>query len=221
MKKKIVAIGDIHGCANSLADLLDKLKPHSGSLFVFIGDYIDRGPDSRRVFDLCLEFSEKEECVFLRGNHEAMMLEALDAGDDFMWKYNGGRTTIDSLKMRWPAEFRNSVYDRFIRDTLFYYETDDFFFTHGGIRPGETILESLKADDYDAFLWERNHISHPEPVWEKPVVFGHTPIQKPINEPLKIGIDTGCVFHTRPGMGMLTAVVLPERTFIQQFNSDH
>ncbi len=216
-----MAIGDIHGCAQSLEGLLNKLGPWHGSLFLFIGDYIDRGPDSRGVFDLLLDFAEKQECVFLRGNHEAMMLEALDDGDDFMWKYNGGRTTIDSFGMKWPKDFHGSVYDRFIRDTLFYYETEEFFFTHGGLMPHKTIKENLETVSYDTFLWERNHISFADPNWEKPVVFGHTPVEKPINEPLKIGIDTGCVYPGRPGMGILTAVVLPERKFIQQSYLDH
>ncbi|MCH8556515.1 MAG: serine/threonine protein phosphatase [Balneolia bacterium] len=216
MNKNLVAIGDVHGCAKSLQKLLHTLEPYSGSTFVFIGDYIDRGPDSKSVFDIVIEFGKKEECVFLRGNHEAMMLDALENGDDFMWKLNGGRQTLESLKMSWPDDFIDSPYYDFLRDTKYYYETEDFFFTHGGLHPLKSIEESLSEDSPENLLWERSHIDMPRPVWNKPVVFGHTPMSKPMDEPLKIGIDTGCVFAKRPGLGMLTAVILPERKFIQQ-----
>lgn len=216
MKNTIVAIGDVHGCAKSLQKLLRTLEPYSGSTFLFIGDYIDRGLDSKAVFDTIMSFSEKEKCIFLRGNHESMLLDALETGDDFMWKLNGGRQTLESFDLQWPDEFHNSPYVEFLKSTRFYYETEEFFFTHGGLDPDRSIEENICEGSPENMLWERSHIDALRPVWSKTLVFGHTPMSTPMNEPLKIGIDTGCVFAQRRGLGQLTAVILPERTFIQQ-----
>lgn len=68
-----LAIGDIHGCPRSLEALLDKLSEYNDRQFIFIGDYIDRGPDSRGVIDLLLDFRKEQDCIFLRGNHEQML----------------------------------------------------------------------------------------------------------------------------------------------------
>ncbi|MFW6347502.1 MAG: metallophosphoesterase family protein [Cyclonatronaceae bacterium] len=219
--RRLIAIGDIHGCARTLKALLKKLHPYynSGYTFVFIGDYIDRGPESASVFDILMQLDETESCVFLRGNHEQMMIDALDGRNRKLWMMNGGLQTIasftvDDFYTQLPDRYRN-----FLELTRLYFDTPDFFFTHGGLQP-DVSVEAQRADSeqHHDFLWERSHIdaSLSSIVWEKPVVFGHTPVPEVINDALRLGIDTGCVYHHHQNMGLLTAVVLPERRFVQQ-----
>lgn len=219
--RRLIAIGDIHGCARTLQALLEQLSHYRNKAytFVFIGDYIDRGPDSRLVFDTLMELSEQEHCVFLRGNHEEMMLDALKGNRRRLWLVNGGLQTMASFDV---PDFYTQLpqrYHTFINSTRLYFDTPDFFFTHGGLKPDESIAaQCSQPQRHHDFLWERDHIAPPlkDIVWEKPVVFGHTPVPEPINDGLRLGIDTGCVYSYRPDMGFLTAVVLPERRFFYQ-----
>lgn len=74
----LIAIGDIHGCAITMDALLDRIQPGPDDTLIFIGDYIDRGPDSKGVIDRLIRLREEQECVFLRGNHEELLLGYLD-----------------------------------------------------------------------------------------------------------------------------------------------
>lgn len=215
---KYIAIGDVHGCSASLEALVRKLDP--GELarrrIVFVGDYIDRGPDSRGVVDFLLEFREDHDCVFLRGNHEQMLLQGIETGNIANWMLNGGGATLDSYGDGQGVGDIPDEHMDFYEATRFYYDTPDYFFVHGGLPPGITIREALEDEErYGDFLWERSHLDAPETAWEKTVVFGHTPRPQPLRRPGMIGIDTGCVFNSR-GMGTLTAVLLPEEEFVRQ-----
>lgn len=218
--QKYIAIGDIHGCAATLEALLDQLDSYHDRLFVFIGDYIDRGPASKEVVDLLIDFQKEANCIFLRGNHEQMMLDALSGGDKNLWLMNGGRTTINSYRHGDERFELSEAHRQFYESTKLYFDTEEYFFVHAGPSPTQTIEESL-ADDkaIENFLWERSHLNIYDLPWEKKVVFGHTPRNRPIYESKMIGIDTGCVYN-RMGYGKLTAVVLPEEEFIQQDRID-
>lgn len=214
--QQYVAIGDIHGCRKSLETLLTKLQVYTDRTFVFVGDYIDRGPDSKGVVDLLLEFKENVNAIFLRGNHEQMLLDAIDHNDRMLWITNGGKSTLASYgaslhKLNLPEEHL-----RFYRDTKLFYDTDQFFFVHAGLMPHKTIAESVRNEnEVQEMLWERSHLNALETKWEKTVVFGHTPRPHPIQKEKMLGIDTGCVYD-KLGYGKLTAVLLPEVEFIQQ-----
>lgn len=216
-EQKIIAIGDIHGCVKSLKALLRKLKTFSDATFVFLGDYVDRGPDSKGVVDVLLDFSKKHECVFLRGNHEQMFMEAIYHGDMEGWFLNGGHSTYSSYssalgRMKIPDE-----HEIFYRKTRFFYDTPEYLFVHAGLKADQTIQESLDdPNNYESFLWERSHLYTRDNVWEKTVVFGHTPEPIPYVGENMLGIDTGCVYKSRDGLGTLTAVLLPDMEFIQQ-----
>jgi serine/threonine protein phosphatase 1 len=212
----LIAIGDIHGCAQSLDALLARIAPSSNDHLLFVGDYIDRGPDSRGVIERLLELREDVPCTFLRGNHEAMMIEYLDEGAFSLWRMNGGVSTLQSyLRGDGSSEIHiPAAHAEFIRDTKLYHETDEFFFVHAGLEPDRTIAETQNDPDEQVLLWERGHLEADEVAWEKPVVCGHTPHPEPINREKLILIDTGCVYHMKPGMGRLTAVRLPEREFV-------
>ena len=218
----LIAIGDIHGCAQSLDALLARIAPSSNDHLLFVGDYIDRGPDSRGVIERLLELREDVPCTFLRGNHEAMMIEYLDEGAFSLWRMNGGVSTLQSyLRGDGSSEIHiPAAHAEFIRDTKLYHETDEFFFVHAGLKPDRSLEAARRPPDEEELLWERGHLEAEEPVWEKPVVCGHTPHPKPINREKLILIDTGCVYHMKPGMGRLTAVHLPERTFVDVAYAD-
>ncbi|MDZ7719315.1 MAG: metallophosphoesterase family protein [Balneolaceae bacterium] len=220
MSEKIVAIGDIHGCVRSLKTLWNNLKPHKDALHVFVGDYIDRGPDSKGVIDFLLDVQFDRECIFLRGNHEQMLLDALHSGDSELWMYNGGETTLKSYKNPKRISDISDKHLEFYENTRQYFESDDFFFVHAGAPPHQNLEESKndpKSNQY--FLWGRDHLNVFEVPWEKTVIFGHTPRPYPIQKKGMIGIDTGCVY-SELGYGKLTAVVLPEKEFIQQKSLD-
>ncbi len=211
----LIAIGDIHGCVRTLRTLLDRLAPTTSDVVVFVGDYVDRGPDSRGVIDALLEFREHIPCVFLRGNHEELMLDYLDGADYTTWRLNGGDATLRSYLSQHDGPTIPSEHEAFLRGTIPYYETEAFFFVHAGLKPYLRIAEQVRRGDDAVFLWERSHLEARELAWEKTVVCGHTPQQKILDRAQLICIDTGCVYHDRPGFGLLTAVRLPERAYVQ------
>ncbi len=219
MSKSIIAIGDIHGCVQSLHALWKKLEPYIDYTHVFVGDYIDRGPDSKGVVDFLLEVQNERESIFLKGNHELMLLNSLATGNSNNWMLNGGQTTLNSYNVKNIFELPDDHLDFFLNLKV-YYETDDYFFVHAGAPAGQTLEESKKDESMeDYFLLGREHLNAFETPWEKTVVFGHTPSAHPIRKQNMIGIDTGCVFKKK-GLGKLTAVVLPETKFIQQISLD-
>lgn len=212
--EKYIAIGDIHGCARSLDALLDRITPCRDCIHVFIGDYIDRGPDSRQTVERLMRFSEEAECIFLMGNHEKMLLDSIEKNETDLWLINGGQDTLASYGVGLPSEIPQKHID-FFSATKPWFETADYLFIHAGLDPDRPVREQLQqAETEENGLWERNHVYTPTR-WEKKVVFGHTPVPEPINEDRKIGIDTGCVYQHN-GLGKLTAVLLPEESFIQQ-----
>ena len=197
-----IAIGDIHGMYNLLLELIVQL-PAAGTL-VFLGDYVDRGLDSKWVVARLMALEQQRECVFLRGNHEAMLLEAME-GDkraEEMWFANGGLATIESYGFHLPEQHME-----FLRATRPYYETDDYIFVHGGLLPEKTP-EEMAPDD---FWWIRDPFLSSTYDWGKLVIHGHTPTMrgKPDVHPNRINIDTGAVYG-----GPLTALLLPERRFL-------
>lgn len=216
MSTGFVAIGDIHGCSLTLQALLDQLTQYANRTFIFLGDYIDRGPSSKEVVSCLIAFAASHKCVFLRGNHEQMLLDVQAGESNENWIVNGGRTTIQSyLNENRRFELPYQHY-HFFQNTRLFYNTPDFLFVHAGIDPDYTVEENLREEQFHQdFMWERRHLREIN-MWEKTVVFGHTPKPTPIQGPNMLGIDTGCVYKNLPGLGKLTAVILPETTFVQQ-----
>jgi len=210
----LIAIGDIHGCVRTLDILLERLAPAADDHLVFMGDYIDRGPDSKGVIDRLLSLRETHTRTFLRGNHEALMLGYIDHGEYDLWRINGGISTLNSYLNADHHLVIPPAHLDFIRATELYLDTPSFFFVHAGIRPGDTIAESIARGDDKLFLWERSHLKAGKLAWEKTVVCGHTPQEEPLNRDHLINVDTGCVYYMHRGLGSLTAVRLPERTFV-------
>lgn len=216
MSQEFVAIGDIHGCPKTLNALLDSLKTYSNRKFIFVGDYIDRGPNSAEVVSSLIAFSAKHSCVFLRGNHEQMLLDVQNGNSIAQWSKNGGKMTIQSYMNENKKYELPYQHFHFYRNTRLFYESDSYVFVHGGLDPECSIAENIADESsHESFMWQRDHL-HERNFWEKTVVFGHTPMSSPLVKNNMIGIDTGCVFKNLHGLGKLTAVLLPEVQFIQQ-----
>lgn len=215
-----VAIGDIHGCVKSLEVLMADLLAHFGTdrTYIFLGDYVDRGPHSKEVVDYLIALDKEYSCVFLRGNHDAMLLNYVEDNTWLKWFENGGTATMESYRKALGKEQIPLEHLRFFTNTRLFYDTPEYFFVHSGPPTDQPISESIKNESlYSSFLWNRDHLSSTFNQWEKTVIFGHTPVRSPIQEPNMIGIDTGCVY---PQFGKLTAVSLPERHFFQQKRID-
>lgn len=195
-------IGDIHGCLQPLRRLLEKIAPRPGDELVFIGDYIDRGPQSREVVEHLLGLPYR--CVFLLGNHEKMLLDFLAGEDEGLYLANGGLATLES----YGGDVSNipPAHLSFFRTLRPMYETVGFLIVHAGIRP----MVPLEEQTVDDLVWIRQEFFEFIGQYAKPVVFGHTPLRQVLQRPDRIGIDTGCVYG-----GKLTCLKLPERDIIQ------
>jgi serine/threonine protein phosphatase 1 len=206
--EKFFAIGDIHGNLSHLERLLEEIKPALNlqrDTMVFLGDYIDRGPDSKGVVDYIIQLRQDlPHVVCLKGNHEAMFLDWVLNGNNYdLYLYNGGGATIRSYsqdgKFMLPQEHLD-----FFSSLLLYYETEEYIFVHAGLKAGTPLTEQ---DPHD-LIWIRDEFILSPHNFGKLVVFGHTPLQRAFIAPNKIGIDTGAAYG-----GRLTCLELPARRF--------
>jgi serine/threonine protein phosphatase 1 len=219
--RRIYAIGDVHGRADLLSDLFvridDDLKarPAADALQVLLGDYIDRGPNSREVIDLLIARQRQHDVVFLKGNHEECALRFLsDPAVLSEWQNMGGLNTLlsyDAMPTRrndpqWQHEassaLRSAIPDshrRFLGGLPVSFTCGDFFFVHAGARPGIPLQRQLQRD----LLWIRDDFLLHEEDFGMVVVHGHTPIYEPEIRWNRINIDTGAY-----ATGRLTCLVL-------------
>ncbi len=169
---RVLAIGDIHGCATALAALVDGLKPQTGDVVVMLGDAIDRGPDSRGVIEQLLALGERCQLVSLIGNHEQMMLEALDGDIPVQqWLMHGGAATLDSYGPGAGVNAVDPAHIDFIRTWVDVYETDSHFFVHGNY----IASRPLDRQPWTDLRWQSLNWHTPEPhVSGKTAVLGHT-----------------------------------------------
>lgn len=208
--KRVFVIGDIHGCSAELKVLFSHLekkeKINQQDLVIFIGDYIDRGQDSKAALDQLVAFKKSfPSSVFLGGNHEIMMFgclaNPLNLEQQENWLKNGGAQTLLSyglspdiapeLVIRRFDEALPRDHRAFLESLEKYVVFEDFCFVHAGINP----LRDLKAQlDQDIF-WIRQEFINNIHFFKKTIIFGHTPFEDVMfHLPYKIGIDTGCVF---------------------------
>ncbi|MGB9615341.1 MAG: metallophosphoesterase family protein, partial [Fervidobacterium sp.] len=116
----IWAISDLHGCLRPLEKLISEISPTQDDTLIFLGDYIDRGPDSKGVVDFLIGLSKITNCVFLRGNHEQMLLDVLDDGDLYMWTINGAHATWRSYGSLQQL-LLNDLHIEFFKNTKYYH----------------------------------------------------------------------------------------------------
>ena len=218
---RIYAIGDIHGRLDLLNELLARissdiaLRPTARPLYVFLGDYIDRGSASRETIDRLIEHGKTHESVFLKGNHELIAIKCLsDRGLFDQWLRLGGLETLVSYGVpaetlangKQIAELQSAFHSalpqahfRFFRDLKNSFECGDFFFAHAGVRPNVELSRQKEND----LLWIRGEFLSSNEDFGKIVVHGHTPTREIEVGPNRINIDTGA-FAT----GRLSCLVL-------------
>jgi len=209
-------VGDIHGCSDALSQLLEKIKPlPKDDTVIFMGDYIDRGPDSRGVIEIILKLrAEHSRVITLMGNHEFMLLGVLKGyglheflnmgGDATLKSYGISPESINDLVAMLP---RNHLI--FFQDLLPYWEDENYIYVHAGLQPGVHLTQQSP----DWLLWSRDEFIHSAHDYGKKVIYGHTPFEKPKADINKIGIDTGAVYGNE-----LTCLILPEEKFIATEN---
>jgi serine/threonine protein phosphatase 1 len=205
----VYAIGDVHGCAEALVKLLKKIKADPEiDTFVFIGDYLDRGPDPKGVVDAIVDLKQKfPRVICLKGNHEGLFLDYLAGDNENMFLYNGGSSTLESYGAVYGEPFpMPPEHQNFFDGLLLHHRIGDVLFVHAGIRPGVPLKDQTEHD----LLWIREEFIYVPQREADLVVFGHTPSRRPIVYPDKIGIDTGAVYGNK-----LTCLKLPEREFVQ------
>jgi serine/threonine protein phosphatase 1 len=219
--RRIYAVGDIHGRADLLSELFmridDDLKarPITNPIQVFLGDYIDRGPNSRQVIDLLIARRRRRDVLFLKGNHEDCALRFMNDPTVLpAWQSIGGIHTLLSYGVM-PArgddpESQHKVWSvlreamphshrRFIGGLVLSFTCGDFFFVHAGVRPGVPLQRQSQRD----LLWIRDDFLLHEEDFGMVVVHGHTPNYKPDIRSNRINIDTGAY-----ATGQLTCLVL-------------
>jgi serine/threonine protein phosphatase 1 len=203
---RIYAVGDIHGRADLLTETIVRIdedirrRPIQHVVEIYLGDYIDRGPDSKAVIDQLAVRMVENHAVCLRGNHEALMEEFLrDAGAFPHWRQLGALQTLASYGVHprgdeTPADLRHRfltvfprLHELFLRRLHYGYCCGDFMFVHAGIRPGIPI----ERQDLNDLLWIRHEFLNSSEDHGRFIVHGHTPVPHPDIRDNRIDIDTG------------------------------
>ncbi|HXG18221.1 MAG TPA: metallophosphoesterase family protein [Methylomirabilota bacterium] len=217
MDARFFIVGDIHACPQELERLLSSLALQPEDHVVFLGDYVDRGPDARAVVELLLSMKADAVCrmTFLKGNHEDMFLDFLGYegryGEAFL--VNGGSATVKSyglsqtLRGKEAAALLPPAHLEFYRALETVHLNGGTFCVHAGLNP----LRPLEKQNEEELLWIRQEfIFHPHD-FPFTVVFGHTPHREVFFDlPYKIGIDTGLVYG-----GKLSCLEVTERKLFQ------
>jgi serine/threonine protein phosphatase 1 len=207
LPKRLFVVGDIHGCATETELLINHLrsveKLDKDDMLCFIGDYIDRGPDSKQVIELMLELKrELPATIFLKGNHEDMLLNFLgyEGTNSYSYLQNGGMLTLQSYEVATPENLEEVVrrltqqHIEFFRTLDNYVIVGPYILAHAGLHP----LKPLREQSSEDIFWIRDEFIQNIHHFEKTVVFGHTPYWEVLfHLPYKIGIDTGLVYGNR------------------------
>lgn len=222
---RIYVIGDIHGRADLLSQIANQVStdlaasPNAKSFAIFLGDYVDRGSDSFGVLERLTRQDFPIQFVALRGNHEAMLMAALQNPESMPgWYRSGGAETLFSYGVRSRGPHSAEAYQEmavkfrevfpvdhhsFLRATALHFEAGDYFFCHAGVRPGVALNAQSEAD----LLWIRDEFLASRKMFERIIVHGHTPVELPEVLPNRFNIDTGAYIS-----GRLTCLVLEGQT---------
>ncbi len=204
---RVFVFGDLHGCPDEPELLLGFLTKEEGladgDAVVFLGDYIDRGPGSKNVIELLIDFRTKHpQTFFIKGNHEDMLLDFLGFGGRMgqAFLYNGGLETVQSYGISVfapPEEMVHSIPEahvQFFSELLSILTIGEFICVHAGLNP----LRDLSHQNNGDVFWIRDEFIASVHSFERLVVFGHTPYRDVlVHAPYKVGIDTGLVFGNK------------------------
>ena len=236
---QVFAIGDIHGCDSLLKKIHKKIlnkseKVKGKKTLIYLGDYIDRGSKVKETIDTIVNFRPKDfKCVFLRGNHDQMLLDFVNNKLDSLeiWLYNSGGETLKSYCGSAFTEELNysSTQEQLIRKTLvknlpsrhlkffndlqFFYIWKDYFFVHAGIDPNRSFGNQREID----MIWTRapKFLASDQP-FEKIVVHGHTPNENVEEKSNRINLDTGAVYTE---LGKLSCMCIDAKENRREFFS--
>lgn len=193
-KKRLLSVGDIHGYVEKLKELMEQVQPRETDRIVFLGDYIDRGPDSKAVINYLHELRARfPQSIFLRGNHEQQLLNMAfpgEAEDVEIFLKNGGDATLASYGGLGaiPAEHMT-----FFKSTKFWHLEDvagqTYLFVHAGVKPNRSLEQQTPQD---LMLIREPFLESTKPMGETIVVHGHTPSPiEPTKNPYRIAVDSG------------------------------
>jgi serine/threonine protein phosphatase 1 len=215
------AISDIHGAKKTFLALLDKIQFSTNDELYLLGDYIDRGPDSKGVIDHIWKLQEEGYKVYcLLGNHEQMVIDICD--HPYAYGHGGYPSMLKSFGINHLRQL-DEEYLKWMKQLPYYLEVDQYILVHAGLNYNRTDPLS----DTDAMLWIRNSRGMIDHQWlaNRIVIHGHTPTVKEdithfalqLKATPQLVIDNGCVFGTAPGLGHLIAFELEnqELTFMR------
>ncbi len=215
------AISDIHGCLRTFKKLLKKIDLKKEDDLFLLGDFIDRGKDSKGVIDHVWDLKEEGYRVHcLRGNHEQMMLNSkIYKAEEPFWLRHGGTDTVKSF----PNHSVSRDYFDWITTLPYYFETEGYLLVHAGFN----FKYNKPLDDRDAMIWIRGWYDDLDREWlnNRVIIHGHTPTKRPVLEerldnieevPI-VNVDCGC-YYNREGLGFLAAFDLDNQTYIFQKN---
>ena len=200
------AIGDVHGCLDKMLRLLELCDRHRGARparYVFLGDYVDRGPDSCDTVAMLIELQrgKPDDVICLCGNHEVMMLNAIisNGQDRLMWLAQGGSETLDSYGVESTDELPVGHYN-WIGALPLWFDDGLRFFVHAGVNPAVELSRQVAED----LLWIREPFLSSEQDHGRLVVHGHTRLRGAVPDfrANRLNLDTGAVYG-----GPLTAAV--------------
>lgn len=206
---RTVVIGDIHGCLDSLNNLLDLILPKADTL-IFLGDYVDRGPDSQGVVERLLALQTNHpRLITLKGNHDLMFQQYFEGQESSLFFRVGGKETLASYDISHdasaPLTLIPATHIHFFRELPLFFEDQHAFYVHAGLEPDRHL--TLQRPQW--CLWAREKFLNSSFKLGKPIIFGHTVFPRPYIKNDKIGIDTGAVYG-----GQLTALILPDMEYI-------
>jgi serine/threonine protein phosphatase 1 len=203
---RIIAIGDVHGCVDALDALVDVILPTPADQLVFLGDLIDQGPDSCRVFQRLAELKQRCQVVLIQGNHEEMLYAARESERALRyWENCGGVSTLNSHRFGGSLDDIPAAHWKLLAECRPFYETDKFIFAHANYLPDVSM--PMQSDHQ--LRWELFEPEKMQPhISGKPVVVGHT--EQANGEIIDLGfaacIDTACWRY-----GWLTAIEVSTR----------
>lgn len=192
LNKRLIAIGDIHGCSVALKTLLDAISPQPDDTIVSLGDIVDRGDDSKSSIEMLIALRDQCNFVLIQGNHEDMMLEVIrKIQPPQEWLKHGGVSTLDSYGFAGDLSVIPQEHIEFIESGVTHYETEKHFFVHGNYDPNKP----LDRQEEDVLKWVNLMESTPgRHMSGKKAIVGHTPDKS--GEIFDIGhlmcIDTYC-----------------------------
>lgn len=237
MAQKRWVIPDIHGYAKTLQALLEQIRPVKTDHLIFLGDYIDRGPDSKGVIDYIMNLQKQGyKTTTLIGNHEEFLLKSLHLADNKKglagllkpnrvkkeWMEFGGKETLKSFGTKRMSNIPE-IYIEWMKKLEYYIEFNDYVIVHAGLNfKKEDVFK-----DKQSMLWAKEFKVIPSKIGYRQLIHGHTPVDLEyihhcINAEKHdfIDLDNGVYMTKKAGFGNLVAFELNERLLITQYNVD-